>query len=51
MQGKSNRMYKIDEELKKENSNIIYLELKNTNITSLISIKNVKNTLVGLFIV
>lgn len=44
MQGKSNRMYKIDEELKKEISNIISLELKNPHITGLISVTNVKTT-------
>lgn len=45
MQGKSNRMYKIDEELKKEISNIISLELKNPHLTGLISVTNVKTTL------
>ena len=44
MQGKSNRMYKIDEELKKEISNIISLELKNPHLTGLISVTNVKTT-------
>ena len=44
MQGKSNRMYKIDEELQKEISNIISLELKNPHLTGLISVTNVKTT-------
>ena len=44
MQGKSNRMYKIDEELKKEISNIISLESKNPHLTGLISVTNVKTT-------
>ena len=44
MQSKSNRMYKIDEELKKEISNIISLELKNPHLTGLISVTNVKTT-------
>ena len=41
---KSNRMYKVDEELKKEISNIISLELKNPNLTGLISVTGVKTT-------
>ena len=44
MPNKSNRMYKIDEELKKEISNIISLELKNPHLTGLISVTNVKTT-------
>lgn len=41
---KSNRMYKVDEELKKEISNIILLELKNPHLTGLISVTGVKTT-------
>jgi ribosome-binding factor A len=41
---KSNRMYKVDEELKKEISNIISLELKNPHLTGLISVTGVKTT-------
>ena len=41
---KSNRMYKVDEELKKEMSNIISLELKNPHLTGLISVTGVKTT-------
>ena len=37
-------MNKIDEELKKEISNIISLELKNPHITGLISVSKVKTT-------
>ena len=44
MPNKSNRMYKIDEELKKEISNIISLELKNPHLTGLISVTSVKTT-------
>ena len=44
MPQKSNRMNKIDEELKKEISNIISLELKNPHITGLISVSKVKTT-------
>ena len=54
----SNRLGRIDEELKKEISNIINYELKNPNITGLISVtrayvsilnsKNVKDTLANL---
>ena len=41
---KSNRLYKVDEELKKEISNIISLELKNPHLTGLISVTGVKTT-------
>ena len=44
MPSKSNRMYKVDEELKKEISNIISLELKNPHLTGLISVTGVKTT-------
>lgn len=37
-------MYKVDEELKKEISNIISLELKNPHLTGLISVTGVKTT-------
>lgn len=40
----SNRMNKVDEELKKEISNIISLELKNPHLTGLISVSKVKTT-------
>ena len=40
----SNRMKKIDEELKKEISSIISLELKNPHLTGLISVSKVKTT-------
>ena len=40
----SNRMNKIDEELKKEISSIISLELKNPHLTGLISVSKVKTT-------
>ena len=40
----SNRMNKIDEELKKEISNIISTELKNPHLTGLISVTSVKTT-------
>ena len=44
MPQKSNRMNKIDEELKKEISSIISLELKNPHLTGLISVSKVKTT-------
>ena len=44
MPSNSNRMYKIDEELKKEISNIISLDLKNPHLTGLISVTKVKTT-------
>ena len=44
MASNSNRMNKIDEELKKEISNIISLELKNPHLTGLISVSKVKTT-------
>ena len=45
----NNRLGRIDEELKKEISNIINYELKNPNITGLISVtKNTKDTLANL---
>lgn len=44
MPQKSNRMNKIDEELKKEISNIISTELKNPHLTGLISVSKVKTT-------
>lgn len=44
MPSNSNRMNKIDEELRKEISNIISLELKNPNLTGLISVTKVKTT-------
>lgn len=44
MPTKSNRMNKIDEELKKEISNIISLELKNPHLTGLISVTMVRTT-------
>ncbi len=44
MASNSNRMNKIDEELKKEISNIISLELKNPHLTGLISVTRVKTT-------
>ena len=44
MSSNSNRMNKIDEELKKEISNIISLELKNPHLTGLISVSKVKTT-------
>lgn len=40
----SNRLGRIDEELKKEISNIINYELKNPNITGLISVTKAKIT-------
>lgn len=44
MASNTNRMNKIDEELKKEISNIISLELKNPHLTGLISVSKVKTT-------
>lgn len=44
MASNSNRMNKIDEELKKEISNIISTELKNPHLTGLISVTKVKTT-------
>lgn len=45
MAGKNNnRLGRIDEELKKEISNIISLELKNPHLTGLISVSKVKTT-------
>ena len=44
MPTKSSRMNKIDEELKKEISNIISTELKNPHLTGLISVTKVKTT-------
>ena len=44
MQKNNNRINRIDEELKKEISNIVSYDLKNPNITGLISITKVKVT-------
>lgn len=44
MQKNSNRMNRIDEELKKELSNIINYELQNSKITGMISVTKVKTT-------
>ncbi len=44
MPTKSNRMNKIDEELKKEIGSIISTELKNPHLTGLISVSSVKTT-------
>lgn len=44
MASNSSRMNKIDEELKKEISNIISTELKNPHLTGLISVTKVKTT-------
>lgn len=44
MASKSNRMNKIDEEIKKEISTIISTELKNPHLTGLISVSKVKTT-------
>ena len=44
MQRNSNRMDKIEEELKREISNIINYELNNSNITGMISVTKVKVT-------
>ena len=40
----TNRMKRVNEELKKDISNIINYELNNSNITGLVSITNVKTT-------
>jgi len=42
--GNNNKLNRIDEELKKELSNIISYELKNPKITGLISVTDVKTT-------
>lgn len=44
MPSNSNRMNKIDEELRKEIGSIISLELKNPHLTGLISVTKVKTT-------
>lgn len=44
MPSNSNRMYKIDEALKKEISSIISLDLKNPHLTGIISVTSVKTT-------
>lgn len=44
MQKKSNRMDRVEEELKREISNIINYELTNTNITGMVSVTKVKVT-------
>ncbi len=44
MQKNSNRMSRIDEELKKELSNIISFELQNSKITGMVSVTKVKTT-------
>ncbi|MDO5557475.1 MAG: 30S ribosome-binding factor RbfA [Clostridia bacterium] len=44
MQKNNNRLNRIDEELKKEISNIISYELKEPNVTGLISVTKVKTT-------
>ena len=44
MPRKTNRMNKIDEELKKEIGSIISTELKNPHLTGLISVTSVKTT-------
>ena len=44
MQKNTNRMNRIDEELKREISNIINYELNNTNITGMVSVTKVKVT-------
>lgn len=44
MQKNSNRMNRVDEELKKEISNIISYELNNSNITGMVSVTKVKVT-------
>lgn len=44
MASNSNRMNKIDEELRKEISSIISIELKNPHLTGLISVTKVKTT-------
>lgn len=44
MQKSSNRMNRIDEELKKELSSIISYELENSKITGMVSVTKVKTT-------
>lgn len=44
MKKNTNRMNKVDEELKKEISNIISLEFKNPRLTGLISVSKVKTS-------
>ena len=44
MRKQSNRMYKIDEQLKEEISKIISLEMKNPHLTGMISVTHVKTT-------
>ena len=44
MEKSSNRMARIEEELKKEISNIINYELNNSNITGMVSVTKVKVT-------
>ena len=44
MASNSNRMNKIDEELRKEISSIISMELKNPHLTGLISVTKIKTT-------
>ena len=40
----SNRMARVDEELKRELSNIINYEVKNSNVTGMISVTKVKTS-------
>ena len=42
--GNSNRMGRVNEELKKQLSNIINYEVKNSNVTGLISVTKVKTS-------
>lgn len=44
MQKSNNRMNRVEEELKREISNIINYELNNTNITGMVSVTKVKVT-------
>ena len=44
MQKNSNRMNRVEEELKREISNIINYELNNSNITGMVSVTKVKVT-------
>lgn len=44
MQKNSNRMNRVEEELKREISNIVNYELNNTNITGMVSVTKVKVT-------
>lgn len=44
MKKNTNRMNKVDEELKKEISGIISLELKNPHLTGLVSVSKVKTS-------